>query len=59
MAVLKGLAEEWDEVGRVLYLPDAARELIRSEQTSDYDRLRAVVVRWLLLDPLASWRRLI
>ena len=59
MAVLGGLEEKWDEVGEELYIPPAARQVIKEESSSNLKRLRGIIIRWILTDPLASWRRLI
>lgn len=59
MAVLGGLEENWKEVGRVLGIPEAARKVIEEENTLNLKRLRGIIIRWILIDPLASWRRLI
>ena len=59
MSVLEGLAVKWEEVGGVLDVPRATREAIRSENSTDAERLHAIVIFWLMKDPDASWRRLI
>ena len=57
VAVLEGLTLE--SVGEVLFIPDTKLAAIKGEFTTEKERLRAVVMYWLLRDPLASWRRLI
>ena len=57
VAVLEGLTLE--SVGKLLFIPDTKLAAIKGEFTTDKERLRAVVMYWLLRDPLASWRRLI
>jgi hypothetical protein len=59
MAVLEPVKEKWKRVGRELYIPKAAMDVIQSDFDSDIDRLRAVIRYWLMRDPYASWRRLI
>jgi hypothetical protein len=56
---LTEIADKWRDIGKCLYIPDAALKVIASDFNSDLDRLRAVVRYWLLRDPYASWRRLI
>ena len=57
VAVLEGLTLE--SVGEVLFIPRTKLAAIKGEFTDDKECLRAVVMYWLLRDPLASWRRLI
>ena len=57
VAVLEGL--QLDRVCRMLFIPDTKLEAIKGEFTTGKECLRAVVMYWLLRDPLASWRRLI
>ena len=57
VAVLEGLRLE--SVGRMLIIPDTKLAAIKGEFSTEKERLRAVVMYWLLRDPLASWRRLI
>lgn len=49
----------WEHLRYTLYVPGAVLEVIRSEYPTDKERTTAVVLYWLLRDPLASWRRLI
>lgn len=58
MAVLGGLAGKWDEVGDCLHVPEAIRRAIKQENTEDEARFRAVLMYWILRDPVASWRKL-
>ena len=48
-----------DDVSIVLYISDAKLYAIKSEFSTDKERLRALIQYWLLRDPYASWRRLI
>ena len=57
VAVLEGLRLE--SVGIMLFIPDTKLAAIKGEFTTEKERLKAVVMYWLLRDPLASWRRLI
>ena len=57
MAVLEALP--WRRVSDQLYVPDSKRYAIASENSTDRQRLAAVIRYWILRDPYASWRRLI
>ena len=59
VAVLGRVAGRWREVGYRLWVPDAVRDLIASECTSDSECLRKALRYWIQRDPLASWRQLI
>ena len=48
-----------NDVCDMLYIPDAKLATIKSEFSTDKERLRALIQYWLLRDPYASWRRLI
>ena len=56
MAALRGIEGRWDDMGRWLYVPDKIRQEIRSQQSTDSDRLRAVILYALTLHPRSSWR---
>ena len=57
MAVLETLP--WKRVGDELHVPSSKLDAIASENSTDRQRLAAVVRYWILRDPFASWRRLI
>ena len=57
MAVLETL--RWNDVGDYLHVPSSKRDAIASENSTDKQRLAAVVRYWILRDPFASWRKLI
>ena len=57
MAVLEALP--WRRVGDRLYVPYSKLDAIASENSTDRQRLAAVIRYWILRDPYASWRRLI
>ena len=57
IAVLETLS--WIRVGYELYVPSSKLYAIASENSTDRQRLAAVVRYWILRDPFASWRRLI
>ena len=57
VAVLEGLTLK--DVCGMLFIPNTKLAAIKGEFTTEKERLRAVVMYWLLRDPLASWRRLI
>ena len=57
MAVLEALP--WRRVGGELYVPYSKLYAIASENSTDRQRLAAVIRYWILRDPYASWRRLI
>ena len=48
-----------DDARLVLIIPDAKLAAIKSEFSTDKERLRALIQYWLLKDFYASWRRLI
>ena len=48
-----------DDVRATLFISDAKLDAIKSEFSTDKERLRALIQYWLLRDPYASWRRLI
>ena len=56
MAALRGIERRWDDIGRWLYVPLKTRLEIRSQHSTDSDRLRAVILYALTLDPRSSWR---
>ena len=58
-AVLEVFAEKWRDVGQDLYIPQAALGVIQGDFDSDLDRLRGVILYWILRCPYASWRYLI
>ena len=47
------------DVRYMLYIPRAKLAAIKSEFSTDKERLRALIQYWLLRDPYTSWRRLI
>ena len=57
MAVLHTIP--WREIGDLLYVPNSKLDAIASKNSTDRQRLAAVVRYWILRDPYASWRRLI
>ena len=57
MAVLEALP--WREIGYQLYVPNSKLDAIASENSTDRQRLAAVIRYWILRDPYASWRMLI
>ena len=57
MAVLEALP--WIRVGDELHVPNSKLDAIASENSTDRQRLAAVIRYWILRDPYASWRRLI
>ena len=56
MAALRGIEGRWDDIGLYLYVPYATRQEIRSQYSTDSDRLRAVILYALTLHPRSSWR---
>ena len=48
-----------DHVRAMLFIPRAKLYAIKSEFSTDKERLRALIQYWLLRDPYVSWRRLI
>ena len=57
MAVLEALP--WRRVGDQLRVPYSKLHAIASENSTDRQRLAAVIRYWILRDPYASWRSLI
>ena len=57
MAVLETLP--WIYVGDYLHVPISKRDAIASENSTDRQRLAAVIRYWILRDPYTSWRSLI
>ena len=58
LAVLGGLAGKWWKVGICLLVPRATRIAIEKDNSEDGERLRAILMYWVLKDPVASWRKL-
>ena len=56
MAALRGIEERWNDIGGWLYVPGEIRQEIRSQHSTDSDRLRAVILYVLTLHPRSSWR---
>ena len=59
MAVFKEVAWNWRKFGRLLDIPQAALNVIEIDFSADLDRLRGLMVYWVLKCPYASWRYLI
>ena len=59
MVALRGIERRWSDIGRWLYVPDETRQEIRSQHSTDSDRLRAVILYALTLHPRSSWRCII
>ena len=57
MAVLKTLP--WRDIGLFLDVPSSKCDAIALENSTDRQRLAAVIRYWILRDPYASWRGLI
>ena len=56
MAALRGIEGRWNDIGECLYVPDETLDEIRSQYSTDSDRLRAVILYALTLHPRSSWR---
>ena len=56
MVALRGIEGRWDDIGTWLYVPKETRQDIRSQHSTDSDRLRAVILYVLTLHPRSSWR---
>ena len=59
MAALRGIEARWDDIGYWLHVPDKTLDEIRSQHSTDSDRLRAVILYNLTLHPRSSWRCII
>ena len=56
LQALRGTEARWNDIGLYLRLPRQTREEIRTQHSTDSDRLRAVILYVLTLHPQASWR---
>ena len=56
MKALRGTENKWDVFGQRLYVPSETRQKIKTQHSTDSDRLRAVILYVLTLHPRASWR---
>ena len=59
MAALRGIEKRWDDIGRWLYIPYETMLEIRSQHSTDSQRLRAAILYALTLHPRSSWRCII
>ena len=59
MEVLEKLTEEWRDIGRRVFIPDAALDVIEAENKTNEDRLKAVVLYMLYTHPDPCWRILL
>ena len=59
MEVLKGLSKRWRDIGSDLFVHKAALNVIENDILGDLERVRSVVLYWILKCPYASWRFLI
>ena len=59
MVALRGIEERWDDIGNCLYVPRKTRWEIRSQHSTDSERLHAVILYVLTLHPRSSWRCII
>ena len=59
MVALRGIEGSWDDIGSLLYVPLETREEIRSQHSTDSERLHAVILYMLTLNPRSSWRCII
>ena len=53
---LRRIESEWYSIGQCLYVPKEKRNEIRSQHSTDSERLKAVLLYVLTLHPRASWR---
>ena len=56
LVALRGIERRWDNIGIGLYVPWETREEIRSQNSTNSDQLRAVLLYVLTLHPRSSWR---
>ena len=56
MAALREIEGRWSAIGAWLYLPWQTLDEVRSQHSTDSDRLRAVILYALTLHPRSSWR---
>ena len=56
LKTLKGTEKRWFDFGLWLRIPRETRLEIRTQHSTDSDRLRAVILYVLTLHPQASWR---
>ena len=59
MESLNGKERRWDRIGLMLYVPDNMRRHIRTQHSTDSDRLREVLLYALSLHPFPGWRMII
>ena len=59
MAALRGIEEEWYEIGEWLCVPYETRLEIQSQHSTDSDRLKAMILYVLTLHPRSSWKSII
>ena len=56
LVALRGIEGRWYFIGQWLYVPLETRQEIRSQHSTNSDRLRAVLLYTLTLHPRSSWR---
>ena len=56
LQALRGTEAGWDDFGWYLCVPGETRKEVRTQHSTDSDRLRAVILYVLTLHPRASWR---
>ena len=59
MAVCKEVAWKWKRFGDLLWIPDAALNVIEKDFSADLEHFNALILYWILKCPHASWRFLI
>ena len=59
MESLKGMERQWDRIRDWLYIPDDTIRHIRTQHSTDSDRLREVLLYALNLHPFPGWRIII
>ena len=59
MVALRGIERRWDNIGYLLYVPEKTIQEISSRHFTDSERLHAVILYMLTLNPQSSWRCII
>ena len=59
MVALRGIEGRWDNFGSWLCVPYKTRQEIRSQHSTDSERLHSVILYMLTLHPRSSWRCII
>ena len=59
MVALRGIERRWYNIGQYSYVPEETMQEIRSQHSTDSERLHAMMLYMLTLHPRSSWRCII